>query len=299
MVSVRLPTTGRYSPLRYPGGKGKLAGFIKNVVRLNGLSDGCYVEPYAGGAAVAWELLITGVVRRVYINDINRPVFAFWDSVVNQTDLICRRIMETPLTVEEWFRQKKIFQNAENEGDDDVAFAFFFLNRTNRSGVLNGGIIGGRSQKGRWKIDARFNRCELIKRIQKIALFRSRINISNMDAMIFLQENVEKFPTKTFVYIDPPYYQKGRYLYYDAYDPDDHQSVANFIRCLERVKWMVSYDDVQAIRDLYKNSPCLQYELWYSARNSGRGREVIFFSKELGVPDMIPPLLEISRNIKI
>jgi len=50
---------------------------MKEIVRANGLSDGRYVEPYAGGAAIAWELLITGVVRRVSINDISLPVFAF------------------------------------------------------------------------------------------------------------------------------------------------------------------------------------------------------------------------------
>jgi Site-specific DNA methylase len=180
-----LTQTGRYSPLRYPGGKGKIARFMRSIVRSNGLSDGRYVEAYAGGAAVAWELLITGVVRRVTINDISRPVYAFWDSVLNRTDDLCRLISDQPVSVDEWDKWKDVFRRG-SEDNLEIGFAFFFLNRTNRSGILNGGIIGGRKQTGNWKIDARYNKSDLISRIQKIADLRSRIEITQMDAVDFL-----------------------------------------------------------------------------------------------------------------
>lgn len=294
----QLTQTGRYSPLRYPGGKGKLARFIKAIVRTNGLSDGRYVEPYAGGAAVAWELLITGVVRRVSINDISRPVFAFWNSVLCRTDEICRLIQDCPLSVSEWDSQKEVFRRSEEFDDLDLGFAFFFLNRTNRSGIINGGIIGGRNQKGQWKIDARFNKTELISRIHKIASLRSRIELTHLDAVEFLEQNARRFCSNTLIYIDPPYFQKGRFLYYDAYSPDDHSKVCEAVRKLNEHHWIVSYDDIRPIHDLYAQSPWLQYTLNYSARNVTRGREVMFFSPNLDVPELPQSLIEIDRDLR-
>ena len=177
---------------------------MKAIVRANALSDGRYVEPYAGGAAVAWELLITGVVRRVSINDISLPVYAFWHSVLNSTDELCRLIQDCPLTVEEWDKQKDIFRRPDHVDYLSLGFSFFFLNRTNRSGILNGGVIGGRDQTGRWNIDARFNRSELIYRVQKIASLRLRIDLAKLDAVEFIKIYAARLRKKTLLYIDPP-----------------------------------------------------------------------------------------------
>jgi DNA adenine methylase len=255
------------------------------------------VEPYAGGAAVAWELLITGIVRRVVINDISRPIYAFWKSVLDHTDSLCQLIEETPVTVDEWDKQKEVFRNHEQANDIELGFAFFFLNRTNRSGILNAGVIGGRAQTGQWKIDARYNKQELISRIRKIASMRSRVELTMMDAQKFLAEKGPEWKSNTLVYIDPPYYEKGRYLYYDAYDPGDHKSISDSILSLKNVSWIVSYDDVRPIHDLYQDAPWLQYTLNYSARNTLRGREAMFFSQGLIVPDVPSPLVEIDRDI--
>src|SRR5579883_1283662 len=161
-----LPASGHFSPLRYPGGKGKLATFVAEVVRRNGLSDGLYVEPYAGGAAVAWELLLTGIVRRVAINDLNRHVYAFWRCVLDRTEELIGLIDRTPVNMESRDRLKAVLNEPEGVDELTLGFALFFLNRTNRSGILNGGVIGGRNQTGRWKIDARYNKPELIFRIR-------------------------------------------------------------------------------------------------------------------------------------
>ena len=297
MHKPRLTQTGRHSPLRYPGGKGKIARFVRAIVRANNLSDGRYVEPYAGGAAVAWELLITGVVRRVAINDISRPVFAFWNSVLNDTENLCRLISDRPITVSEWDAQKEIFRRHPTAGDLELGFAFFFLNRTNRSGILNGGIIGGRSQAGGWKINARFNKDDLISRIEKIANLRSRIELTQLDAVKMLSTRAKDWRSKTLVYIDPPYFEKGRFLYHDAYQPEDHKSLASVVRKLKGINWIVSYDDVRPIHGMYEHSAWLQYTLNYSARNKTRGREAMFFSKGLIVPELPKPLVEIDRDL--
>lgn len=292
--SRRIGPTGRYSPLRYPGGKGKLAKFMAAIVRANGLSDGRYIELYAGGAGIAWQLLITGVVRRVVINDISPQVIAFWQSVIQHTEELCKHIRDVPLTVEEWDRQKEIFRRPENTSTLELGVSCFYLNRTNRSGILNGGVIGGRDQVGKWRMDARFNREDLVRRIVKIADCAGRIEVSCADAVEFLKTIASGFGEKDLIYVDPPYYEKGRFLYYDAYGPDDHAEVATLMSELEKPRWVVSYDDVEAINRLYAFAPRLRYTIGYSARRRKRGHEVMFFSKGMAVPELAAPLREAS-----
>lgn len=296
----RSTPTGRYSPLRYPGGKGKLAKFLKTIIQTNGLSDGRYVEPYAGGAAIAWELLLTGIVREVCINDVSKPVFAFWKSVVDDTDRLCKLVHDTPLSVDQWDRQKLVYTGCDLRSRLQLGFSFFYLNRTNRSGILNGGIIGGRDQTSEWKIDARFNKKDLIKRIENIANLGSKIKVTRLDAIDFLSAHAPTWNSKTLVYLDPPYYEKGRFLYHDAYNPNDHAAVAKAVAQIKQAKWIVSYDDVRPIHELYEPHSWLQYTLNYSARNRVRGREAMFFSSDLKVPEVPDPLIEIDRrDIKI
>lgn len=279
-----------FTPLRYPGGKGKLATFIKSLLKENSLLDGEYVEPYAGGAAIAMELLFHEYVSRVHINDLSRPIYAFWKSVLFLTDGLCKLVRDTPLTLKSWDTQKKAFSNPHDSNDLALGFATFFLNRTNRSGILNGGVIGGRDQTGEWKIDARFNREALIHRIESIAKMRSRIELTQMDALDFIKSRMPNWPSKTLIYLDPPYYEKGRDLYYDFYKPDDHKKVHKFVtNDLSHGRWVVSYDNVAAIRKLYKGCRQITYRIGYSAHNARLGSEAIFFSPSLRVSDLVGP----------
>ena len=154
-----------YSPLRYPGGKNKLARFIASLCVSNNIS-GHYVEPYTGGASVALKLLLDGYVNEITINDLDRSIYAFWHSILTNTNKFCRKIRNTEVTLNNWKRFRKIFLNKEKASLFDLGFATFFLNRTNRSGIINGGVIGGVKQKGEYKIDCRFNKDNLIDRIK-------------------------------------------------------------------------------------------------------------------------------------
>jgi DNA adenine methylase len=279
-----------FTPLRYPGGKGKLAAYIKRLITENELADGLYVEPYAGGAAIALELLLQQYVSRIHINDVSRPVFAFWRSVLATPDELIQRVLETPLTVEEWDRQKAVFRHQDQHDYLDVGFATFFLNRTNRSGILNAGIIGGRAQTGEWKIDARYNRIELANRIDAIARQSDRITLTNADAARLIAEKTGEWPEKTLIYLDPPYFEKGRDLYYDFYRPEDHAEVAETIKQVSRQRWIVSYDDVPEIRGLYEPHRSIGYRIGYSARSSRKGSEVMFFDDTLRIPPLVGPI---------
>lgn len=285
-----------FSPLRYPGGKAKLAPFVKAIILANGLSDGEYVEPFAGGAAVAMELLLQEYVSRVRINDISRPVYAFWKSLLAETDELCRKIRDTPVTVATWDKQKAILLRPGDHDDLELGFATFYLNRTNRSGILNGGIIGGRDQTGAWKINARYNGPELIGRIEAIAKMRSRISLTKQDALKFLTQGTRRWPKETLIYLDPPYYEKGRDLYYDFYKHDDHAKVAAFVKkSLLKQSWIVSYDNAAPIKELYCGCENITYTVGYSARNRSEGTEVMFFDDALTVPPLVGPITALPR----
>ncbi|MEX0809212.1 MAG: DNA adenine methylase [Dongiaceae bacterium] len=285
-----------FTPLRYPGGKGKLAAYIKEIIRANKLYDGEYVEPYAGGAAIGLELLFQEYVTKIHINDLSRPVYSFWKAVLNDTDELCRRVKNTRLTVAARDRQKRIFMNQKEYNYVDVGFATFFLNRTNRSGILNGGVIGGRDQTGPWKIDARYNAAELIFRIESIAKLRSKIKLTRNDALALLRQGLPRWPKKTLIYLDPPYYERGRDLYYDYYRPDDHAKLATFIEAkMGSRSWVVSYDNVAPIRKLYRGFRSVVYNVSYTARENRTGKEVMFFSPHLDIPALVGPVKQIGR----
>jgi DNA adenine methylase len=189
-----------FTPLRYPGGKAKLSEYVKEIIRTNKLYDGEYVEPYAGGAAIGLELLFQEYVTKIHINDLSQPIYSFWKSVLNDTEELCRLVKDTRLSVVSWDRQKRIFANPHEHSYVQLGFATFFLNRTNRSGILNGGIIGGRNQTGPWKIDARYNAGELVFRIESIAKMRRRIKLTRSDALALLRFGLPKWPDKTLIY---------------------------------------------------------------------------------------------------
>jgi DNA adenine methylase len=285
MVQPQRSKLIHFTPLRYPGGKGKLAPFVKRLLEANDLLDGDYVEPYAGGAAIGLELLMGAYVSRIHINDLSRPITAFWHSVLHDADELMRLVRDTKVSVRSWDRQKKVFAHPNDHDDLRLGFATFFLNRTNRSGILNGGIIGGRDQTGPWKIDARYNARELCSRIEAISLMRERIHLSRQDALTFLHAKLKSLPKKTLVYLDPPYYEKGKDLYYDFYEHADHESIARFVqKRMRTVSWIVSYDNVAAIRKLYAGCRSIRYGLGYSAREHGDGSEIMFSSTGLRVP---------------
>lgn len=285
-----------FTPLRYPGGKAKLAAYVKSLMKENRLVDGEYVEPYAGGAAIALELLFHEYVSCIHINDISKPLHAFWKSVLHNTEEFCRLVSKTPVTVAQWDKQKRIVRNPADHDDVRLGFAFFFLNRTNRSGILNGGIIGGRDQTGPWKIDARYNAKELVRRIEAIARMANRIKLTRQDALKFLKNGLSRWPKQTLIYLDPPYYAKGRDLYYDFYEHEDHRRIADFMSGTKmRQRWIVSYDNVQSIRDFYHGTRHVVYEIGYSARSASQGSEVMFFCDDLKVPGLVGSI-KITEN---
>lgn len=283
MGTIKGKTKAFSSPLRYPGGKGKFTPFIKKVIEENKLDGGHYIEPFAGGAGVALELLTHGCVSHIHINDIDPAVHAFWKAAVEMTDELCRAIHDVPVTIENWHKQREILADSEQHALIEVALATFFLNRTNRSGILKAGVIGGQKQEGKWKLDVRFNKENLIPRIEKIGSLSSHIHVYNKDAIDLLSDVVPRLPSKAILYLDPPYYVKGRGLYRNFYKHDDHVDIEKALRGVS-TPWIVSYDDAPEIREIYSKYRQDSYFLSYTAQEKKKGSEVMIYGPSVKIP---------------
>lgn len=272
------------SPLRYPGGKTKLFPYMKLIIEKNKLQNSTYVEPFAGGCGLAISLLQKDLVNDILINDYDYAIYAFWYSILNHTEEFCQRIRQISICIDEWDRQKNIYLNQEENTILDVGFSTFFLNRTNRSGIISGGIIGGREQRSKYTIDCRFNKENLIKRINKIAEQKERIHIANEDVFDLIENTLINMPTEnTFVYFDPPYVKKGQQLYKNFFEFNDHVNLRDRITRMNH-KWLTTYDHIDEIAILYQDYRQDIIDINYSAGTNKMGRELAIFSNELEMP---------------
>ncbi len=282
-----------YSPLRYPGGKNCIFSFLSKLFYENDLIGIEYAEPYAGGAGLALHLLMDGFVSKIYLNDLDEWVYSFWYCVLNHKDELCSWIQEVSINVDTWKYYKSLLARPSALTTIEKAKTFFFLNRTNVSGVIKGGIIGGYTQKGTYKIDARFNKKDLISRIDHIYQRRADIQISNFDGVDFLKQMNRKH-RDIFIYIDPPYVIKGSNLYLNFYTELDHAILSHMVNKL-RKQWLISYDNCELINVLYKKYNRISYKLAQCTSNK-IGEELLIFNDDICYDDAI---VELSDPIKL
>ena len=272
-----------FSPLRYPGGKAKIASLVSAIIRENGLHCQTYLEPFAGGAGVALHLLLNREVERIVINDVDKAVYSFWKAILEETNRFVEQIRTTPVTIQEWKKQREIYFSGKKYSFE-LGFAMFFLNRTNHSGILTGGPIGGYEQKGSWTLDCRFNRECLIEKILRIATFRKDIKVYNQDIFTFAGRYMRKYTDNAFVYFDPPYYHKSPRLYKNSFTHDDHVELCRLITEDVRIPWIATYDNTKEISDIYRNIASRNIDVFYSAGSNCIGKEILFYQPSLVIP---------------
>lgn len=287
------------SPLRYPGGKALMTPFLIDLFRQNGLENVVYAEPYAGGAGAAINLLLGNHVKNIIINDANIGIYSFWHYLLTEPKRFIQVIQDIPVTLAEWHHQKEVLKNT-TEPTFDLGVATFFLSRTNRSGVIKGGPIGGSSfekqLQAKYKLDCRFNKANLIERLNSIIRRRKHITVYNMDALAFLR----MIPNNTFAYLDPPYYVKGKSLYMNHYKEEDHQQLANYLLHEAAFSWLLSYDDTPQIREKYQALELYRFPLNYTVSEKRTGYELLTLSPQLIFPhDPIIKRSKSSKNIYI
>lgn len=267
------------SPLRYPGGKSQIYRKIRDLMVVNGFNNRTYVEPFAGGFGVGIALLENNIIGQAIINDFDSHIYHFWDAVLNKTEDLIELVRVTPITLDERLRQKEIYSNAESPPLLD-GFSTLFLNRVNYSGVLFAGPLGGNNQASAYPIDCRFNKGNIIERIQAVADLKDSIHLYHADACALIATLCAQYSNDDlFFYIDPPYVLKGKSLYNEYYTETDHRNLERVIHeSLQMVPWIVTYDDCDLVREIYQNYLIQEYEMFHSAHNRARGCELVITS---------------------
>lgn len=265
------------SPLRYPGGKASIFGMTRDIVFEYNLMSCQYAEPYAGGCGLALSLLFEGYVSELFLNDIDPSVAYLWDAILNSPDELCKRIDSAILDIDEWKKQKLIQKFKAQANPLDLAFSTLYLNRTNRSGIIKAGVIGGQKQNGNYKMDCRFNKESLISKIESIAKRKDSINIYNLDAIEFIEHLEGLELSKPLLMVDPPYYSKGKTLYTNFYNHEDHVDISKKL-ANTYLPWLLTYDNTPEIQKLYTQFSQYQFQINYSAAKKRVGTELFITS---------------------
>lgn len=259
-----------------------MAPYLTELIRAQPRRPSAYAEPYAGGAGAALKLLVDEVVKSIHINDLSPGIAAFWRAVFFETEDFARKIETAIVDIQHWHEAKAVFSHPHGKTDLDLGFATFFLNRANRSGILNARPIGGLDQVGNWKIDARFNREELAARVRRLGAYRRRVSITEMDGKDFLA-SIEQLPSGVLAYVDPPYIVQGENLYMDSLSYEDHRELASLLR-RTTLPWLLTYDVSEKITgELYSGLRTARFDIAHTAQKQHIGSELVIFGDSLHV----------------
>ena len=276
------------SPLRYPGGKRKLAPMLAHLLLLAGRKPKLFIEPFAGGAAVSIALLEQGLIEAIALADRDPLIAGFWSVVFSpQASKLADRIYDTAISVKEWDRQRK----SDPTDPVEIAFKCLYLNRTSFSGSLmdRTGPIGGARQKGAYKIDCRFNRSVLAERVLELSRLSSHVAFVRCQGYraTFAQMRRRADGSSALWYLDPPFFNKAKRLYRYSFEPQEHEDLADQLDTLPG-EWVLSYDDVPQARQMYQAHPGFAVvNLQYTARVDDGARLV---SSEVLVSGLIAEL---------
>lgn len=291
MKTTNKTTNKSVSPLRYPGGKTKLVPFLSHTILINQIKNPIFCEPFAGGAGLSLKLLLEGKIERVILNDVDQGIYSFWYAVFFDTQRLIDKITQIEVSLKERERCKNVLFEHCNNGKTsgynfDLGFATFFLNRVNVSGIIKGGAIGGIKQEGKFKIDSRFGKLGLIAKILKLAEFRDKVRLFNLDVIKFINavllcDDVVGNKEDLFIFFDPPYFRQGKTLYSEFYRAEDHFCLASIIKKkFSDFHWILTYDNESFIFDLYKNFNPKRFSLRYSANAKMTATELMFSSSK-------------------
>lgn len=271
------------SPLRYPGGKTQLYKFVKHTININDIHNVTYCEPFSGGSGIAISLLLNNDVNSIILNDFDISIYSIWYAILNETNRLIDKINETPITIEEWYNQKNIYEYYNNIPPVycfELAFATLFLNRTNRAGIITGGPIGGFKQQSKYDVACRFNKSAIINKIKNIAQHKDKIQLFNLDASELINNHLLSMnKSSLFIYFDPPYYKQGKNLYKNFFNHQDHVDLSKCIKAMDDFKWITTYDDAEEIKNIYDDRHIYEYKLQYSANKTRKETELLFCSK--------------------
>jgi len=283
------------NPLRYPGGKRFLVDYVAGLIKVNNMTGTTIHEPFAGSAAVSLEMLNRGLVERAVLVEKDPLIYSFWRSVVERPEELCARIDDLKINMDTWNTLSSLRNRDNPLGDTlELGLAGLFFNRTNYSGIIMANPLGGKTQSSGYSLDCRFNKERVMEQIIAVARFRDQITVEWADAIRYLQGNRRAMTEGNhFVYVDPPYYEKGQSLYRYYFTDVNHENLAMLLQGCT-FPWLLSYDNHPFIQDLYFGQVARHQEFYMDSfiKSRSRGAELLISNLE------IPPIERASRTIQ-
>ena len=269
------------TPLRYPGGKAWLTNYVESFICYNRLNVDTIVEPYGGSAAVSIRLLQRGIVKQAFISETDPLIVAFWKTVIERNKELIEYVNSYEVNLDTWHLFKRYISTSEisKHNEIELAGAFLFLNRTSYSGILKAGPLGGRNQVSKYKIDCRFNKIAIAKKIREIARLEGKIHIVESDGLKFMKKISAAPVDNTLFYVDPPYYGAGKLLYRHYFEEQDHVNLSHFLKAFN-LPWLLSYDNAEFIKNLYEGSKSSSVYTDYQSGHFKKGVKELLISNK-------------------
>jgi len=283
------------SPLRYPGSKRKLFNYLERISGHNNLSPQMLVEPFVGGGSVFLNFLSRHEKSKAIIADKDELVYSFWKILFAEPSYLINFIRKVRVNLKTFDRYRYISSHPKEFNRKKLAEACLFLNRTSFSGILNNsaGPLGGREQKSIYKIDCRFGRENLIKKIKSISAFKNRVVVLPYnweETLKYVAEKDKYKDARLLYYFDPPFYKKADQLYRYHFDEASHKNLRDKLMKLKQ-PWILSYDRAQEIRNLYSAFTRINVSMPYSINSPAKRLE-----KELIITPLKLPKIKSKGN---
>lgn len=244
------------SPLRYPGGKSRVAKKISNLIP----EFDEYREPFLGGGSVFIYQKQLFPDRIFWINDVYFELFNFWK--ISQKDIVS--LVEKVLHLKAKFQNGKDLHRYLNFNQSkftnlEKAASFFIFNRITFSGTT---LSGGYSESA---FLGRFTKSS-IERLKPLDTILEDAQITNFD----YKNLVNRSGKNVFIYLDPPYFSAKESKLYgkrgNLHSNFDHKEFAKVMKGCKH-KWLITLDDCVYIRELFSFAKIKPLEFAYGMRN--------------------------------
>jgi len=231
---------------RYPGGKSGLIDYLATLLDPKKMAT--FVSAFAGATHMGLSLLEAGVIGHLVINDLEYGVFSLFNVIKERPDKLMKLIIEKTPTRDEFFKcQEQMVNEYEGLSEVESAWAFLVVNRLGRNGIYDSNPMSD--------MLCRWNSKTLLKRILMIHKMSNKITVLCCDALEVIEEYYWR--SNTTIFLDPPYYKKGKVLYKHYYTEEDHLNLRDLIGSLVHdfpcADVIMTYDDCEEVRRMYSH----------------------------------------------
>jgi DNA adenine methylase len=267
------------TPLRYPGGKSRA---VKTLMEFIPEDCGELCSPFLGGGSIELALAEKGI--KVHAYDGFKPVVWFWQALLKDperlatlADLTRTKSKKKYIYQDKEYKARGLLQKDFDRFRDEIRFALrsghpfsyeaaakvYAINRSSFSGAT---FAGGFSERASY---ARFTDSQ----IEYIRDFKvDNLTVKHAD----FKDSIKRHDC--CLYLDPPYFLEAARCKLYGDEGDMHAffpHLALFSMLRERDNWILSYNDCDEIRSLYRDFDIHEAEWTYGMNRSKKSSEII------------------------